>query len=164
MRILLFCLILAYCTIGVSAQDQSLTLDSGVPKHAGIDAVYAQFSEAYRTLDPAKVGNLYSQDASYLPPDQEILLGRDKIRPTFDSFFEWAKQEGRTMTISFRIVQRKVDKNLGYDVGVYTLRQFKDGKEVASGQGKFVVVAIREKSGKWLFQVDGYNDIKPPKK
>lgn len=165
MRNFPFCLILmAFCAIGASAQDQSLTLDTGVSRHAGIDAVYAQFSEAYRTLDSAKVAALYAPDASYLPPGQEILLGRDKVRPTFESFFEWAKREGRTMTISFRIVQRKVDKSLAYDVGIYTLRQFRDGKEVASGRGKFVVVAIKDRSGKWLFQVDGYNDLEPPKR
>lgn len=68
------------------------------------------------------------------------------------------------MTISFQIFQRKVDKSLGYDVGIYTIRQYKDGKEVGMGQGKFVVVAVKEKNGKWRFQVDGYSDLKPAQK
>jgi len=69
------------------------------------------------------------------------------------------------MTISFQIVQRKADQNLAYDVGIYTIRQYKDGKQVGdAGQGKFIVVAVREKDGKWRFQVDGYSDLKPPKK
>lgn len=157
-------LMLAFCAVGVTAQEKALVLDKGVPAHAGIDAVYARFSEAYRTLDPDKVGDLYAPDASYLPPDQQILLGREQIRPTFASFFDWARKQGVIMTIYFRVVQRKVDKNLGYDVGIYTLRQYKDGKEISSGQGKFVVVAIKDKSGKWLFQVDGYNGLEPPKK
>jgi len=53
------------------------------------------------------------------------------------------------MTISFQIVQRKVDKDLAFDVGIYTIRQSKDGQEVGTGQGKFVVVAVREKAVPW---------------
>ena len=68
------------------------------------------------------------------------------------------------MTISFQIFQRKIDKNLAYDVGIYMIRQYKDGKEVGMGQGKFVVVAVKEKDDKWRFQVDGYSDLKPPQK
>lgn len=149
----------------LNAQTGDLTLEKGVAAHAEIDAIYRTFSDAYRTLDVEKVANLYSETAAYLVPNNDILQGRDAIRPTFRSFFEWVKNEGRTMTISFQIVQRKADKNLAYDVGIYTIRQYKDGKQVGdAGQGKFIVVAVREKDGKWRFQVDGYSDLKPPKK
>ncbi len=148
----------------VLAQTPDLTLQKEVSPHKEIDAIYKTFSDAYHTLDVEKVANLYSETAAYLVPNDNILQGREAIRPTFKSFFDYIKNEGRTMTISFQIVQRKVDKNLGYDVGIYTIRQYKDGKEIGSGQGKFVVVAIREKDGKWRFQVDGYSDLKPPEK
>lgn len=146
-----------------SQEMPELVLENGVAAHKEIDAVYKTFSEAYRTLDVEKVTNLYSETAAYLPPNNDILQGREQIRPTFQSFFEWIKKEGRTMTISFQIVQRKTDKNLAYDVGIYTIRQYKDGNQISMGQGKFVVVAVREKDGKWRFQVDGYSDLKPDK-
>jgi uncharacterized protein (TIGR02246 family) len=145
------------------AQKGELALEKGVLPHKGIDAVYALFSEAYRTLDVEKVSSLYAENAAYLPPGNDILQGRDQIRPTFQSFFDWIKKEGRTMTISFQIFQRRAEKNLAYDVGIYTIRQFKDGKEAGKGDGKFVVVAVKEKDGKWRFQVDGYSDLKPAK-
>jgi uncharacterized protein (TIGR02246 family) len=156
-------LLIFSAVFSVQAQDPELTLEKGVAAHKEIDAVYKSFSDAYRTLDAEKVTNLYSETAAYLPPNNDILQGRAAIRPTFQSFFDWIKKEGRTMTISFRIVQRKTDKNLAYDVGIYTIRQFKDGAPVGSGtgQGKFVVVAVKEKDGKWRFQVDGYSDLKP---
>ncbi|MCD9188987.1 MAG: SgcJ/EcaC family oxidoreductase [Pyrinomonadaceae bacterium] len=139
-------------------------MEKGVSAHKEIDASYRAFSEAYRTLDVEKVANLYTEKAAYLPPDDNILQGREAIIPTFKSFFDWVKTEGRTMTISFQIFQRKVDKNLAYDVGIYTIRQYKDGKDAGSGQGKFVTVVVREKDGKWRFQVDGYSNLKPPEK
>ncbi|MGI9056179.1 MAG: YybH family protein [Pyrinomonadaceae bacterium] len=150
-------------TLSAYSQTPELVLEKGVSAHKEIDAVYKNFSEAYKTLDVEKVTNLYTETAAYLPPDNEILQGREQIRPTFKSFFDWIKKEGRTMTISFQIVQRKTNKNLAYDVGIYTIRQYKDGKEVGTGQGKFVVVAVKEKDGKWRFQVDGYSGLKPEK-
>lgn len=155
--------LLLFFALTTLAQSDELVLEKGVPAHREIDAIYKSFSDAYRTLDVEKVSNLYTEDAVYLPPNDNILQGREQIRPTFKSFFDWIKREGRTMTISFQIVQRKVDKTLAYDVGVYTIRQFKDGKNVGTGQGKFTVVAVREKDGKWRFQVDGYSDLKPEK-
>ncbi len=152
---------LLFVSFNINAQNSELILEKGVSAHKEIDAIYKTFSEAYRTLDVEKVVNLYAENAAYLPPDNDILQGREAIRPTFQSFFDWIKNEGRTMTISFQIFQRKVDKNLAYDVGIYTIRQYKDGKENGIGQGKFVVVAVKEK-GKWRFQVDGYSDLKPP--
>lgn len=146
-----------------SQEKPELVLENGVAAHKEIDAIYKTFSEAYRTLDVEKVTNLYTENAAYLPPNDGILQGREQIRPTFQSFFDWIKKENRTMTISFQIVQRRADKNLAYDVGIYTIRQYQDGKQVGMGQGKFVVVAVREKDGKWRFQVDGYSGLKPEK-
>lgn len=150
-------------SVSVYSQKAGLILENGVAAHKEIDAIYRRFSEAYVALDAEKVTNLYAADAAYLPPDSEILKGREQIRPGFQSFFDWIKKEGRTMTISFRIFQRKVEKNLGYDVGIYTITQFKDGKQIGSGEGKFIVVAVKEKDDKWRFQVDGYNNLKPEK-
>jgi uncharacterized protein (TIGR02246 family) len=162
MKTAIFALILAFSALSSYAQNQELTLEKGVVSHKELDSVYAQFSEAYKTLDVTKVASLYTENASYLPPNNNILHGREEIRPTFQSFFDWVKKEGRTMTISFQIVQRLVDTRLAYDVGIYTIRQYKDGKEVSKGNGKFVVVAVRD-NGKWRFQVDGYSDLKSEK-
>lgn len=161
MKKLLLLLLVLLFSFSANAQTNDLVLEKGVSAHKNIDAIYRTFSEAYRTLDVEKVADLYTENAAYLPPENDILQGREAIRPTFKSFFDYVKNEGRTMTISFQIVQRKVDKNLGYDVGIYTIRQFKDGKEIGTGKGKFVVVAVKEKDGKWRFQVDGYSGLKP---
>ncbi len=147
----------------VNAQTDALVFEKGVAAHKEIDGIYKTFSEAYRTLDANKVANLYSETAAYLAPNNNIQQGRAAVLSNFQSFFDWVKTDRRTMTISFHIFQRKVDKNMGYDVGIYTIRQYKDGKDVGTGQGKFVTVAVREKDGKWRFQVDGYSGLKPDK-
>ena len=162
-KVVFLSLCFLFFALPVFAQTSELVLEKGVAAHKEIDAIYKSFGEAYRTLNVEKVVNLYTETAAYLPPDSEILQSRAQIRPTFKSFFDWIKNENRTMTISFRIFQRKVDKSLAYDVGIYTIRQYKDGKEVGTGDGKFVVVAVKEKDNKWRFQVDGYSSLKPEK-
>ena len=161
MRKLLLLALLLFDTFSANAQTNELVLEKGVLAHKGIDNIYRQFSEAYRALNSETVTNLYTESAAYLVPDDDIMQGREKIRASFKGFFDSVKTGGRTMTISFQILQRKANKNMAYDVGIYTLRSFKDGKEIGIGQGKFVVVAVKEKDDKWRFQVDGYSGLKP---
>lgn len=157
-KIVIF-LVLLSTTGFVFGQSKDLSFDAGAIPHAGIDAVYAKFSKAYRELDHELVGGLYSTDASYLVPDQNILIGRDKITPTFKSFFDYVRERKGRMEISFKIVQRRVSGDMAYDVGIYTLTQYDAAGKGSTGQGKFVVVAVREKSGEWRFQVDGYSGL-----
>lgn len=137
---------------------KELILEKGVAPHARIDDVYRRFSEGYRKLDAEAVTNLYSEDALYLAPGSDIKRGREKIAEIFSGFFDSVETSGGSLTISFRIVERNVSKDLGYDVGVYTLAQ-KRGGGTRSSQGNFVVVARRMKNGDWKFALDTYHDL-----
>ncbi len=139
--------------------ESALVLEQGVAPHKGLDEIYRRFSEGYKKLDAASVAELYSETAAYLAPGENIQTGRQKILDNFSSFFNSIKQRNGRADISFRIVQRQVDKNLAYDVGIYTLTSFNEKDEPSKDSGKFVVVAIREKGGVWRFQVDGYSDL-----
>ena len=140
---------------------QALTLDPGVTPHKEIDAVYQTFSLAYDRLDPALVSDLYGVAALYLAPGQDIQKGREAIHKSFKGFFDWAKEKGRTLGISFRIVDRQATGNLAYDVGIYTLRGSGGGMPDGVDQGKFIVIAKKGDDGRWYFQVDGYSALKP---
>ena len=161
-KILLLSLLL-FASFAVRAQDSVLTLDNGVKAHKEIDEIYRQFGTAYKTLNVDLVANLYAENANYLAPGNPIIEGRDKIRENFAGFFNSVGKMKQTMEISFRILQRETDKNLGYDVGIYTLKIFKDGKEISSGQGKFVVITKRVGKN-WIFQFDSYSNLPAEKK
>ena len=154
-----FAVVILFTAFSLTAFAQDISFDVGVKPHAGLDAVYAKFSRAYRELDHELVGRLYSTDASYLVPDQNLLIGRDKITPTFKSYFDFVKERKGKLAISFRIVQRRVSRDMAYDVGIFTLTQFDAAGKATDGKGKFIVVALKEKSGDWRFQVDGYSDL-----
>jgi uncharacterized protein (TIGR02246 family) len=139
--------------------ESSLVLEQGVSPHKGLDEVYHRFSEGYKKLDAASVVNLYTESAAYLAPGGNIQMGRQKVSEIFTGFFDSVKQQNGRLEISFRIVQRQVDKNLAYDVGIYTLTSFNQKGESSKDSGKFVVVAKREKGDSWRFQVDGYSAL-----
>lgn len=145
----------------VHPQSAELSRRAGVAKHDGVDAIYQRFSRAYRELDVDLVADQYAESAAYLVPDSEVMIGRAQIRSSFGPFFDSMRAGGQKLTISFDIIQRKIGKDIGYDVGIYTLRTFKNGKETGKGEGKFVVVAVKERDGRWRFQVDGYSGLKP---
>lgn len=163
MKKILVLSLLLFASFAVRAQDSVLTLDNGVKAHKEIDEIYRQFGIAYKTLNVDLVANLYAENANYLAPGNPIIEGRDKIRENFARFFNSVGKMKQTMEISFRILQRETDKNLGYDIGIYTLKIFKDGKEISSGQGKFVVITKRVGKN-WVFQYDGYSNLPAEKK
>ncbi len=156
----LLCLIFV---VSAFSQNSNLVLEKDVKPHKEIDEIYKSFSLGYKELNVEMVTNLYTEDANYLASGNKITDGKAKIRENFGSFFESVKKNGNTMNIQFRILQREVDKKLGYEVGVYTLTTFKDGKPVGIGQGKFFVVT-KKIGKKWYFRFDGYSNIEPDKK
>ena len=140
--------------------ESSLVLEQGVTPHKGLDEVYRRFSEGYKKLDAASVVNLYSESAAYLAPGSNIQIGWQKVSEIFTGFFNSVKQQNGRLEISFRIVQRQVDKNLAYDVGIYTLTSFNQKGESSKDSGKCVVVAKRKKGDSWRLQVDSYSAVR----
>lgn len=159
--VILFLLLLF--SFSINAQNPNLTLEKGVKLHKQIDAIYETFTKGYRELNVGLVANLYTEDANYLASGAKMTDGRSKIYENFNGFFENVRKSGNTMDIKFHILQREVDNNLGYEVGIYTLTSFRDGKELGKGQGKFFVVT-KKIGNKWYFRFDGYSNLPNEKK
>jgi ketosteroid isomerase-like protein len=156
----LCCALICFGSLIHAQPDQVLTHDPGVIPHKEIDGVYRTFSLAYANLDPTLVTNLYGSQALYLAPGKEIQKGRAEIHKAFKGFFDWAKEKGRTLSVSFRIVERGVSGNLGYDVGIYTLKGTGGGMPDGVDHGKFIVITRKNDDGTWYFQADGYSFLK----
>lgn len=140
-----------------------VTHAEGVEPSAALDGIYARLSDAYRALDADAASAVYTEDVSYLPPGSPVLSGRAEAREGFAAFFEALRKEGKTAEISFEVLSRGSSADLGWDVGVFTLRTAKDGTEPSTARGKFVVLARRGADGTWRWQVDAWNDLGRPK-
>ncbi len=162
---LFFVFLLILTPIWIPAQPTvipAVTHDAGVNPHKEIDGIYQRFQLAYEKLDAEMVAELYTDNALYLVPDNDVMRGRENIRKNFATFFEYNKNQGTNLNIAFRIVRRSVQGELGYDVGIYTLKSIKEGKILGQDQGKFVVITRRIKNGTWKFELDSYSALKPP--
>lgn len=146
-------------TVFGAAQETHLTLDDGVEKLAGLDAVYERFTRAYRELDADLFRQIYTQNALYLSPGSDVRKGLDAFSGGFRGMFERAGQQGQVLNISFRILDRQVSEGLATDVGIYTLLRKEEGETVHRSRGKFIVVALKQDDGSWLFHVDGYSGM-----
>lgn len=133
----------------------------GVEAHAGLDAVYRTFHEGYETLTPKTVADLYTENALYLSPNDDVVRGRSAVEDNFRSFFGSVRESGDRLRIRFEILDRDVSEDLAYDVGYYILQRT-SGDDTSTHRGKFVVVARRGADGVWKFHVDGYSGVPTP--
>ncbi len=154
--------VLLTCSVCLAyGQENFLVLGKKVDPHKGVDRIYSDFSESYRTFDDKKLADLYTEDVAYLSPSRNIVFGRKQVAENFRGFFDRVKESGRTMEIKFTILKRRVEGEIGYDVGIFDLVYTREGKVVTEAKGKFVVALVKDKDRKWRFAVDGYSDLNP---
>ena len=138
---------------------QESTLEATGDDGRAIDAVYASFTEAYETLDPDLVANLYTANAVYLGPGRDALRGRAAIRDSFAGSFARTAERGESMTIAFDRFDRRIEGDAAYEVGYYRVTRTTADGQVKVGRGKFAVVLLRQPDGSWQFHVDSYSDV-----
>jgi len=127
------------------------------------EAQYARFSQAYVTLDPDAVANLYTDDAYYMSPGVDIKRGRATIRSDFAGFFDSVRSRGDSVRIAFTILDRRISGALATDIGYYDLTGKARSGESRTDRGKFVVIWVRGTDGAWRIRTDAYSSITPPR-
>lgn len=130
---------------------------------AALDSAYVTFSEAYaRASVQLLMDEVYARDAYYLPPDLPILHGQDQFRGQFSFLERYTRDGGRGPEIAFEIVDREINGDMAYDVGVYTLRAPDAPPEAEGSRGKFIVIWERNPRGEWRIRADGFSAIVGP--
>jgi ketosteroid isomerase-like protein len=141
---------------GAEKRPAAATADSVVG--ARLDAVYETFTRAYHEADvDLLMREVYAEDGFYLPPDQPILSGQGEFRQSFAGFLDQFREAGEPgPDISFDIVDRDIEGDLAYDIGIYTMRPAGDAEAVGD-RGKFIVIWKRNAAGEWRIHADGYS-------
>jgi len=125
-----------------------------------LTAQYAQFSKAYANRWPDTVAAVYTTDAIYLAPNQEVIRGRDSIRATFARFL--LAQTGPGPVVTFEIVERRYSTNSVTELGYFRMGPAGSDPARLERGGKFTVVWVRQRDGAWLIQSDNYSALRPP--
>ena len=118
-------------------------------------SICQQFQKSIEQADLEVIGNLYGEDAKILPPNMDMLEGKDSIQ----AFWQGALEMG-IKSYQPEILEVEHSGNLGFFVGKYTL--YGDGNQVIN-KGKFITV-FKNIDGKWKVYRDIFNSSIPLEK
>jgi uncharacterized protein (TIGR02246 family) len=120
-------------------------------RHA-IEKGNVQFGEAVRKGDGAAIAALYTEDATLLPPDSDMIKGRGGI----EAFWKGVLQMGIKEAV-LTAVDVSAAGELAYEIGTFALKVQPEGKDPIEQKGKYVVVWKKALHAVWKLHVDIWN-------
>jgi ketosteroid isomerase-like protein len=103
------------------------------------------FAKALNDKDAEAASLLYSEAASLLPPNEQIVTGRENIK----KYWQDALDAGTT-NVSVSTISTGSNGDLGYEIGRFQLSYpGADGKMVVE-KGKYTEILKRTVNGKWI--------------
>jgi len=124
--------------------------------HKAIEESNLKFGEAARQGDAAALAALYTEDATLLPPNSEMIKGREGIEAVWSAVIQMGAKDAVLTTVD---VYGSGD--LAYEVGNYVLTIQPEGQEPIEDKGKYVVVWKQIADGSWKMHVDIWNSSLP---
>lgn len=111
---------------------------------AAVDDVRSSWLSAAETDDAAAVAALYTEDATYVTPDGQVLEGRQAIQQ--------ALSQSLPMMSDLEITSSRdpmVSGDLAVDVGEYSSTMAAQGGDGMEADGFYTVVLRRQADGSW---------------
>lgn len=103
------------------------------------------FAKALVARDALAAALLYAEDASLLPPNEQIVKGRDNIQ----KYWQGAIDAG-LIAASVSTIASGSNGDLGYEIGTFEL-QFKGANDsIIYDKGKYTELLKRNAEGKWI--------------
>lgn len=148
--VFLFSLALFYC-----APAQKEEMDIAQVRQT-IEEANVKFGTIVQQGDAEALAALYTEDATALPPDGEMIQGRQAIEALWNGVFQMGMKE---------VVLTTVDVfgtgDLAYEIGWADLKFQPEGQEPISQKAKYVVVWKKSADGTWKLHVDIWNAAPP---
>jgi len=120
-----------------------------------IEAGEQKWQKAFNGGDAAAVAQLYTQNARLMPPNSDILDGRDAIEGFAKEFVATGAQ------LSFSLLTVHESSDLCAAVGTYDMTIPVPGGEPQQDRGKYIEVWTRQSDGSWLIADDIFNSSLP---
>ena len=109
------------------------------------------FEAAFNAKDVDALVMMYTSDVRLLPPNDEMVTGRDAARAIFGGMIDAGISGDLTS------IEAKISGDMGYDIGTYTLM---DGDTVVD-TGKFIEIFHRGDDGEWRISNDMWSSDLP---
>ncbi len=122
-----------------------------------IEEANLKFGEAIRQGDAAALAALYTEDATILPPNSDMIQGMAGIMEFWNSVIQMGVTDAALTTVDVMGAD-----GLAYEVGNYAMTIQPEGQEPVEDMGKYVVVWKLQADGSWKMHVDIWNTSMPP--
>lgn len=119
--------------------------------------VTQKFGEAFNRGDLDAAVEFYTDDATFLHPNVEIVSGKHAIK----EFFEAGRAFLGLKRLNFEILESDYNGNLAYERGIIQIDMEPEGGQPIVDKGKYVVVMKRQADGSWKVAVDIWNSDLP---
>jgi len=117
-----------------------------------IEAACATYSAAIREGNLAGVVDVYTVDATLVPPDGEIVKGRQAIEALYKTFFQMGMKD-----IVFTTIEVGGSGNTAYEIGKSKVRIQPEGQAAILDSTKYLVIWKRQADATWKVHVDIWN-------
>jgi uncharacterized protein (TIGR02246 family) len=114
-----------------------------------IENADAKFSEAVREGNVAGVVAVYTDDATMVPPDGDIVKGKQAIEGMYKKFFQMGVKE-----IVMSTIEVGGSGDTAYELGKSKVRIQPEGQAAMMDSTRYLVIWKRQAAGAWKVHVD----------
>jgi uncharacterized protein (TIGR02246 family) len=123
-----------------------------------IEKANLKFGEGIRQGNATAVAALYTDDAILLPPNSEMIRGRQGIEKFWRAVMQMGVKDGVLTTGELSGTGDTI-----HEIGNYTLKIHPEGQQPIEDKGKYIVIWKHTASG-WKLHRDIWNSNMPPQK
>jgi uncharacterized protein (TIGR02246 family) len=123
-----------------------------------IEKANLKWCEGLRQGDAVRMAALYTEDAAVLPPNSEMIRGRQGIEKFWGGAVQMGVKDGVLTTMELSGSGDTI-----HEVGSYTLKISPKGQKPVEDKGKYIVIWKHTASG-WKLYRDIWNSNMPPQK
>ena len=122
-----------------------------------IEAANKGFLNAFKDGDLEKAMMVYSDDATILPPNAEMMNGREAITAFWKAGLDMGIKEAKLETVEVT----PIGENYAYELGKYELKIEPGGGQTIMDHGKYMMI-WKLVDDEWKWHSDAWNTSLPP--
>lgn len=121
-----------------------------------IEEAIAKYSEAIRRGNVAGVVDVYTVDATMVPPDGEMVKGKQAIEEFYKKLFQMGMKE-----IVLTTIEVGGSGDTAYEIGKTKVRIQPEGQAAMTDSTRYLVIWKRQAVGTWKVHIDIWNVTAP---